>query len=138
MSYVTKQQLVERFGADKLAQLTDRFGDGDLDDQVLAAAIADAARSIDAYVAPRYMLPLDQDDIDASPLSRIAGDLVVYYLQGDLATEDAERRHKEAMGFLRDVQAGRASLGQDDTTAVPSGRSEMRSGLSANYDWAGY
>lgn len=138
MPYVTQQQLVERFTNRRLVQLTDRANDGNLDVSVLNEAIADAGRSIDAYVGPRYALPLSQPRIDASPLTRIAGDLVIYFLQGDLATEDAERRYKEVLAFLRDVQSGRASLGADDTVAVPAGEVQMRTGVSSNYDWEGY
>ena len=77
---------------------------------------------IDAYISPRYALPLDQARIDASPLTRYAGDLVIYFLQGDLATEEAQRRYADVMRFLRDVQTGRASLGADDPVAQPVGQ----------------
>lgn len=137
MPYVTQQQLVERFSQDKLVQLTDRADDGTLDASVLNEAIADAGRVIDAFVAPRYSLPLSQARIDASPLTRMAGDLVIYYLQGDLATEESERRYKEAMAFLKDVQGGRASLGADDPVAVPAGTVVVRGGDSA-HDWGTY
>ncbi len=138
MTYVTKQQLVDRFTAEKMAQLTDRFGDGDLDNDVLAEAIADADRTIDAYVSPRHTLPLTQAMIDASPLVRIAGDLVIYFLQGDLSSEDADRRYKDAMQFLRDVQSGKASLGAQDAITPTSGHIETRCGESQSYDWGSY
>ena len=138
MAYVTQQQLIERFTQDKLVQLTDRANDGNLDASVLNEAIADAGRMIDSYVGPRYALPLAQVRIDASPLTRVAGDLVIYFLQGDLATEEAERRYKEALAFLRDVQRGQASLGADDAVAVPFGEVQTRTGVSTNYDWSGY
>jgi phage gp36-like protein len=135
--YVTQQQLIERFSQDKLIQLTDRADDGALDVSVLNEAIADAGKVIDAYVAPRYLLPLAQARIDASPLTRMAGDLVIYFLQGDLATEESERRYKEALQFLKDVQGGRASLGADDAVAAPAGTVEYRGGESM-HDWGTY
>lgn len=138
MAYVTQQQLIERFSQDKLVQLTDRADDGLLDASVLTEAIGDAGKIIDAYVAPRYSLPLSQVRIDASPLTRIAGDLVIYFLQGDLATEESERRYKEALQFLKDVQRGQASLGADDGVAVAAGEVQTRTGESTNYDWSSY
>jgi phage gp36-like protein len=137
MAYITQQQLVERFGDDKLIQLTDRDTGASIVTDVLDDAIADAAAFIDAYISPRYALPLAQPRIDASPLPRIAGDMVIYFLQGDLATEETQRRAAEARRFLLDVQAGRASLGADDSVAPQVGTVVVRSDSSA-FDWSKY
>ncbi|MEQ8396425.1 DUF1320 domain-containing protein [Thalassobaculum sp.] len=58
MGYVTKTDMIARYGEDQLIQLTDRTGAGTIDDAVLAAAIADADAEIDAHLQGRYRLPL--------------------------------------------------------------------------------
>ena len=138
MAYVTKQKLVDLFGADELAQLTDRFGDGDIDDDVLNAAIADAEQLANSYLAPRYTLPLDQALVDASPLPRRCADLVRYALMSGVPTDEARDRYKDAVAWLRDVQNNRASLGETDTAvATPEGRLVTGQG-SSGIDWGGY
>jgi len=137
MSYVTKDQLIDRIGAEELVQLTDRFGDGDLDDDVLATAIADADAIIDSYLAPRYALPLAQALIDASPLARVAGDIARYALYTAEAPDEVRNRHADALRWLRDVQAGRASLGRQDTVDTAPGTITRDQGVSA-FDWDGY
>ena len=139
MSYVSKQQLIDRYGEDKLAQLTDRDDGSDIDDVVLNEAIADADKTINAYVSPRYTLPLDHALIDTSPLPLIAGAIVLYELQEDIASEQAEKRYDKAMKFLRDIQMNKASLGEQDTdVATPEGTVKTGQGESSNFDWEIY
>lgn len=142
MIYTDKQALIERFGADRLSQLTDRVGDGDLDDDVLARAIADAERLIDSYLMPRYRLPLDPALIAQSPLPRKAGDLVMYYLHqgGEVVVENEAMAsmYREVIAWLKDVQQGRASLGEVDTgVATPEGRVVVGESDS-RIDWGSY
>ena len=137
MAYVTRAQLIKRFGRDELIQLTDRDDLGDIDDAVLADAIADAEAIIDAKLRVRgYTLPLDQALIDASPLIRYAGDITRYLLMDDGATEEVSRRHEEALRWLNDVGAGRATLGEQQSSASTS-RMATASGRSG-YDWGNY
>jgi len=135
MSYVTEQQLVERFGAERLAQLTDRAVGEAIDDNVLAEAVADAASFIDSYLAPRYPLPLAAEVVAASPLARICGDVVLYLLSAERVTDDVQDRYDRAVGWLKDVRSNRASLGVEDAAVpAPSGRTVVRAGASG-HDW---
>lgn len=119
MTYATQADMIARFGEEDLIRLTDR-DDPPLeavDATVLAAAQADAAATIDSFVASRYTLPL-------SPAPRVlAGiecDLAWFNLQRGRVTEDAQKRKDDALRFLRDVSAGKASLGPDASNALPA------------------
>lgn len=137
--YIDKAQLIIRYGEDKLAQLTDRTDGSDIDDAVLDGAIADANKTINAYISPRYTLPLDQALIDESALPRIAGDIVIYELQEDMASEESENRYTNAMRFLRDVQMNKASLGQQDNgVATREGTISTTTGQSSNFNFEAY
>lgn len=122
MPYVTQQQLVDRFGADELQQLTDRDGNaGAIVAAVLDEAIADADATVDAYLRQRYTLPLSPVP---TVLTRIAADLVRYRLYDEHAPEAVTKRHDAALRFLRDVAAGLVSLGASDP--APTGTPETR------------
>lgn len=60
--YVTRAQLVDRYGDQRLVDLTDRATPRtfQIDDAVLDRAIADAGALIDAHLAGRYALPLGE------------------------------------------------------------------------------
>lgn len=63
MPYATIEQLKERFGEQLLVQLTDRaeVATGEVDEDVVDRALADAGAEIDGYLAARYRLPIDGD-----------------------------------------------------------------------------
>ena len=107
MSYAGQQDLIDRFGAGELQELADRDNDGVIDAAVVADALADADALIDSYIAGRYDLPLA-----ATPprLIDVASDIGRYKLYKDEPTETVATRYKDAVSFLRDVSAGKASL----------------------------
>lgn len=146
MPYATATDLIDRFGAEELAQRADRgvprlasaelltaaAAGGDLsawtaDEQAAAAAaiavlervLADASDTADGYLAGRVAVPL------ASPpaaVKRMVCDLARYFLYDDQATETIQKRHDAAIAYFRDVAAGRVSLGADlGAAAQPSG-----------------
>jgi len=139
MPYVTEAHLIKRYGEDKLVGLTDQDNDGQIDEAVLVEAIADADKLINSYLAPRYTLPLSQAMIDGSPLPRIAGDIVVYLLQDELAIEESRERYDRAIAWLKRVQMNQASLGEADSgVATPPGTFRTAQGSSSNFDFASY
>ena len=117
MSYATQQDMVDRFGEVEVINLTDRADPpaGVIDADVLARALDDAADEIDAYVGNRHPLPLVSVP---RVLVRVACDVTRYRLSDDcgVLTEEVEYRYKDAVRFLRDISAGRVSLG---VTAAP-------------------
>lgn len=58
MSYCAKSDLVARYGAQELAQLTDEVAAHVPDDTEITAACDEASSLIDGYVAGRYVVPL--------------------------------------------------------------------------------
>jgi len=57
-TYVTADDLTNRYSAQKLLQVSDRDGDGVADPGVVDAACADATELMDGYLGERYTLPL--------------------------------------------------------------------------------
>lgn len=113
MTYATLQNLKDRFGEDELIQLTDRDNLGTINTTVVDRALADADAQINGYLSVRYTLPLSAPV--PTELERIACDLARYALYEDRVTEIVEKRYDAAISKLRDVAAGRAGLGVDDT-----------------------
>ncbi len=134
--YCTPSDLVTRFGADELVQLTNRSGlrvpdeafaqlvaGGDMDawdedvqaaaEQMLVAveeAIEDARAEIDPHLEARYKLPLSSIP---RVIKRIAMEMARYILHGDAATEAVQRRQRDMLGLLRSIGRGETKLGLD-------------------------
>ncbi|PTW61426.1 phage gp36-like protein [Breoghania corrubedonensis] len=124
MTYATQQDLIDRFGADELIQLTDRLSvpPAAIDADVVARALSDADALIDSYLRKRYALPLDP----APPvLVKIASDLARYNLYDDGADKDGPvvRAQGSALAWLRDVSKGLIELddGTGDAPAASGG-----------------
>ncbi|MDH5786403.1 MAG: DUF1320 family protein [Chromatiales bacterium] len=127
MPYCTKQNLIDRYGEEELIQLTDRAGNGVIDDGVLDQAITDAAAEIDGYLAGRYQLPLA---VTPPILTVYACDMTRYRLYDDAATEQVEKRYQDAIKFLRLATDGKVQLGptSDGSKPAPSSGAVMESG----------
>lgn len=106
--YTRAADLITRFGEKELIELTDRTGQGVLDMAVLDKAIADAGALIEGYLRNAYSLPLASIPAE---LNRVCADLARYFLMDDRATDQVKMRRDDAMSWLKDVSAGRASLG---------------------------
>lgn len=112
-AYATKAMMIERFGEQELVELTDRSGTTNaIVDDVLDAALADAAADIDGYLGGRYPLPLTTVP---RALNRHACDLARYYLYDNRLDTDhpAARRYSASIRLLEQVAAGRVQLGLD-------------------------
>ena len=137
MAYCTQQNLVDRFGLQEMIQLTDIDNLGVINTLVLNQAIADADAVINGYLSGRYSLPL------ASPpavLTRMACDIVRYYLNDDNVTDQVKRRFDEAIKLLEQVAKGIISLGLDSQgeTVAQTSQIEINSqpsvfGRDSNY-----
>jgi phage gp36-like protein len=117
MTYAVQQDLVDRFGQAELAELTDRTNGTTIDTAVLGKALQDADDEINGYLAVRYTVPL------ASPpliLKRLACDIARYFLYEDRATEIVTQRYKDAVAYLKDVGAGKVSIGVDAANQEPA------------------
>lgn len=121
--YATKADLVQRYTAAKLRELTDREAPftGVIVDAVLDQAIASAASVIDGHLSGRYTLPLA-----AVPalLVDVAARLTYAALWIDTASEKVTADQQAAMRTLRDIAAGTIKLdvgGVEAAIAAPAG-----------------
>lgn len=102
MAYATRTDLEARYGAEELAQREAMLTAG-----AVERALADASDEIDRYAGGRYALPIAP--VPAT-IERINCALARYYLLGDAASAAARQAYDDARAFLRDLQAGRATL----------------------------
>lgn len=111
MPYATVQDMVDRFGADELALLTDRTNRpaSVIDAGLVAAHLGDAGTLADSYLAKRYRLPLDPVPL---VLTRIVCDIARSTLHGRTAEtgDPVTRAQAEAIAWLKDVAKGLVQL----------------------------
>jgi phage gp36-like protein len=108
MPYCTEEDLVNLIPRGELAQLTTEAGD-EPDAVVVAQAIAQADAEIDSYLGVRYVLPLAETPARVRALSV---DMALYHLYSrrSLMPEVRRDKYRDAVGFLKDVTAGRAQI----------------------------
>lgn len=102
MTYATRADLEQRYGATEIAQRESALPAG-----AVEQALSDADAMIDGYLAGRYSLPLT-----AIPpnLPQIACAIARYSLIGEAATDRARNDFKDACTWLKDVSTGRVLL----------------------------
>ena len=115
MTYATQADLVERFGADVMVQLTNRTDGQAIDAVVLGRALADADAEIDGYLATRYALPLASTP---AVLVRLSADLARYQLCRDKVPDSVRQRYVDAVAVLKRLATGEVQLA--GITAVPA------------------
>lgn len=153
-AYATVLDLVGRYGADELAQRTDRqlprlvtgqmlqtaAEGGDLsgleDEQqaavaaslvVLEQALNDASVMVDGYISSRYPVPLNSVP---AVLPRLTCELARFNLYEDICPEHIEKRQIAALKTLRDIADGTLSLGVSPAASnvITAGGPEMVTG----------
>ncbi len=124
MAYATAQNLIDRFGLAELKQLApvtplvDPFYDAVRVEQVLD----DASAEMDSYFAIRFPVPLTP----APPLVEMTACTLAREALDRTGRTHVLEAGKRARGWLKDVAAGRASLGsgsEGDPTDVPTAES---------------
>lgn len=164
MSYATKRQFVDKYGADAavlllaglekgascdLLLLDDLLGGGTAlgaDAEALARALTHLEDALeaqsdlaDSYLVQRVSVPLDAAVAAASPLPGYVCDLARYALatRPGTRTKAVTDDRDTALAWLRDVSKGRAGLsGLAGETAAPTGRFVLRSGADAEEESA--
>lgn len=120
MSYAIQQDLVDRFGAQELAQLTDEVAGQTINAATVARALADADAQIDGYLGARYLLPLSP----VPPLVvRLACDIARYQLFDDRASEAVRARYDDAVQLLKRLSDGTVTLGTAASAPAPAAAS---------------
>lgn len=118
MAYATPQDLVTRFGADEMQQLSDiqMPRTGAVVPAVLEQFLADASAEIDGYLAARYPLPLATTP---ALLVVFACDIARYRLMSTRVDDRIEASYKAAVLYLREVALGKISLFPADVAPIP-------------------
>lgn len=121
--YATPDNMLSRFGEQDLTLLTEREDSvlGEINLALLEQALRDASAEIDGYIAGRYVLPLTTVP---AVLERNCCDIARYFLYGDKAPEQVEKRYTAVVKFLTAVSKGDISLGLA-TTGETAGQSEL-------------
>lgn len=112
--YATTANMLSRFGEQDLILLTEREDStpGKINLEVLTQALIDASAEIDGYIVGRYTLPLVTVP---TVLERNCCDIARYFLYGDRAPEQVEKRYQAVVKYLTSVSKGDISLGMADT-----------------------
>ena len=108
--YATEANLLTRYGTE-ITDLADRDGNGAADVGVIERALKGADATINSYIETRYSLPLASTP---EKLTDTACEIARYKLYTDGAPEQVAEDYKNAIAWLKDVAAKRASLGLDD------------------------
>jgi len=121
--YATPDNMLSRFGQQDLTLLTEREDcvPGEINLALLEQALRDASAEINGYIAGRYVLPLTTVP---AVLERNCCDIARYFLYGDKAPEQVEKRYAAVVKFLTAVSKGDISLGLA-TTGETADQSEL-------------
>lgn len=109
MAYATEADIIALHSEDTLNRLADLDDNGVRDAAKVNRALEDAAALIDGYIAVRIQLPVTPVP---AILKNFSVDIAVYRMASDagLLAEDMRKRFEDAMSFLRDVSAGKATI----------------------------
>ena len=111
MMYATADDFVLRIGEQQAIELTDRDRTGEINQQVLAVALADSSSQIDGYLLGRYPLPLVTVPDN---LVLICCDIARYRLVSMsevTITDEIIERYKLSLKELEQIASGKISLG---------------------------
>lgn len=121
--YCTQQDLVERFGIEELEVHAWDDTTEAIDDSKVDQACQDATDEINLYVASHIALPATTTP---PVLVRIACDIARYNLQARNPLDEAKARYEAAIRTLKDIAAGRASLGEAGQATGPGNVEALR------------
>ncbi|MDN5665073.1 MAG: DUF1320 domain-containing protein [Psychrobacter sp.] len=108
---ITQQDLIDRFGADELAELTDPEDHKVINEATVGLAIADAVGVAGGYLNAVGLVRRDSTGNFVYIDSVLPADLILnvcniarYNLHKDGATETVEKRYDDAKAWLKDVK----------------------------------
>lgn len=108
--YATIETLISLFGKDDALRLSDREQTGEMNEDVLNDALVRASSEVDSYLAGHFRVPLEEPA--PAVVASITCDVARYRLCGGDVEENSPIlvRYERAVGWLRDVAAGKAGL----------------------------
>jgi len=118
MAYCEQADILEQVDEDVLIQLTDDADAGEVDNDKVTRAIADADAEIDGYCGSRYSVPFSTVP---DMIRKLSVDISVFnlYARRMGAPEDRKLRYDNAVRYLKDVSKGYASLGVQPVPDAP-------------------
>jgi phage gp36-like protein len=125
MSYASQADLVERYGAPMLIDLTDRASPpaDAIDAAVVSRALDDADASIDGYLLGRYILPLTS----TPPVLRdLAQAIAIYKLHRDTVSDKIGSDYTSALKTLALIASGTVRLNVAGVEPAASGATGVR------------
>lgn len=110
MAYATLADIRERLPEESLVNLTDDSDSGQVDEAVVARAIADADAEIEGYLARRHKLPVSPVP---NLVRKVSVELAIYHLHSRRggAPEEWRTRYEDARRLLENIARGLVSLG---------------------------
>jgi phage gp36-like protein len=131
--YCAQEDLLERISEALLIELSDDGETGQVDASVVARAIADADAEIDGYVGTRHQVPLSPVP---ALIRKVSVELAIYHLYSRRmgAPEEWRQRYQDNVRLLRDVAAGKVSLGADDPSSTPVAKPVLYGGQARVFD----
>jgi len=119
MPYALQTDILEQLDEDILIQLTDDADAGEVDDDMVTRAIADADAEIDGYCGKRYSVPFSTVP---AIIRKFSVDIAIYnlYARRKGAPDDRKDRYAAAVKFLLNVSKGLISLGENDPDSTPA------------------
>lgn len=140
MAYCVKADILKQITEDQLIGLTDDADAGSVDDAIVTEMIARADEIINGYCAQRYTVPFSETP---GIVKTISIDIALYNLysrRSHIMTEERKNRFENAMKLLKDIEAGRVSLGVPAPTENPdrSGSYEGNDRIFTRDDMEGF
>ncbi len=130
MAYATMADMIEEFGADEMAQLTQRGTEPEAapHDAIGERALDFASQEINSRVAGRYAIELTPVP---ARVRAACCDIARYRLYRSSAPETVRERFDDAMRWLDQVATGRAALLADDGTPMPTASADTAAAVSS-------
>lgn len=135
MSYIAEQDLLDELGEERLIQLTDDSGAGEIDHAKVGKAISFAVGTFDSYARTRYSIPVPTTE----KVKSVCIDLAVFKLSirraktPEVGESLRKNLYDPQIKFLEALQGGKAALdvpAQEETAANPAQPDRILSGTS--------
>ena len=129
MPYSTLADIIDRIDEEILIQLTDDEGIGQVNEDKVATAIAEADGEIDSYLSRRYTLPLSSVP---TVIKKLSVDIAIWnlYTRRDKVEEARKSRYDAAVKLLTYISDGKATLGVDPEPS--GGEQQIKAGREAS------
>ena len=127
MAYATQADMVKKYSEQQLVELTDRAEEltGEIDGDILSAALDDASALIDSYLRRRYALPLSPVP---AVLRNVCATVAYYELHRGRYADETRKAYDDVMGYLSQLSAGTVVLdvaGTEPTSAPAQAVADM-------------